>query len=113
MPEWVNKGSTRDLSGLAAKSLAVSSMAAGNMMSSNRHAMTAPGSEPVDPLPPSKDQGDPQIGIGSPVPAATDGKPQASGQASYTPAAARWVPTTVPEVVREQWPNGPGAELPD
>lgn len=41
--------------------LAPTSQAGGNMMSSNRFAMTAPGSPPTDPLPPSKDQGDPAI----------------------------------------------------
>jgi hypothetical protein len=64
--------------------LAPTSQAGGNMMSSSRQAMTAPGSPPVDPLPPSKDQGDPKVtaidhkrtvldpeaapGIGSPFP---------------------------------------------
>jgi hypothetical protein len=41
--------------------LAPTSQAGGNMMSSNRLAMTAPGSEPVDPLPPAQDQGDPKV----------------------------------------------------
>lgn len=41
--------------------LSPTSQAGGNMMSSNRYAMTAPGSQPTDPLPPAKDQGDPKI----------------------------------------------------
>jgi hypothetical protein len=42
--------------------LAPTSQAGGNMMSSNRFAMTAPGTQPVDPLPPAKEQSDPVIG---------------------------------------------------
>jgi hypothetical protein len=42
--------------------LAPTSQAGGNMMSSNKLAHTAPGSPPVDPLPPTSDQGDPKIG---------------------------------------------------
>jgi len=41
--------------------LSPTSMAAGNMVSSNHLAMTSPGSPPVDPLPPARDQGDPVI----------------------------------------------------
>jgi hypothetical protein len=37
-------------------------MAGGNMMSDNKLAGTAPGSQPVDPLPPAKEQADPAIG---------------------------------------------------
>lgn len=42
-------------------SLTPTSMAAGNMESSNANAMTAPGSPPVDPLPPAAEQDDPDI----------------------------------------------------
>jgi hypothetical protein len=83
--------------------LSPSSMAAGNMVSSNKFAMTAPGSDPVDPLPPAKDQGDPSINVSGPViPPGTSGKPQASKQAGHVkPGTPAWGPTTVPNVVRE------------
>jgi hypothetical protein len=57
--------------------LAPTSQAAGNMMSNNRLAGTAPGSAPVDPLPPAKDQGDPKVTASNsaPIPPGTDGKP--------------------------------------
>ena len=55
----------QDLSHLATNSLTVSSMAAGNMVSSNEQAMTAPGSRPVDPLPGREDQGGPNPGMGA------------------------------------------------
>jgi hypothetical protein len=41
--------------------LCPTSQAAGNMTSSNRDAMTAPGGRPVDPLPDRSEQGDPEI----------------------------------------------------
>jgi hypothetical protein len=50
-----------DLSRLAVNSITASSMAAGNMTSSNATAMTAPGTEPVDPLPDREQQGDPHL----------------------------------------------------
>ena len=50
---------SNELGGL--KPLAVTSQAAGNMMSGRPAAMSAPGSQPVDPLPPAKDQGDPNL----------------------------------------------------
>lgn len=82
--------------------LAPTSQAAGNMMSSNAYAMTAPGGVPVDPLPPSKDQGNPDIDVSGPVvKTGTSGKPQASGEDRYTPKAPAWGPVTVPQVVRE------------
>lgn len=100
--EWVNNGSIKDVSGLAAKSLAVTSQAGGNMMSSNHLAMTAPGSEPVDPLPDRREQGDPEITMSGPeIPVGTSGKPQARGSGSQVPAAPAWKKTTVPDVVRE------------
>ena len=45
--------------------LAPTSQAAGNMQSSPRLAMTARGSEPVDPLPDRDHQGDPTVGAQS------------------------------------------------
>jgi hypothetical protein len=101
----------QDLSDLAKDSIWSSSMAAGNMTSSNELAMTAPGSDPVDPVEPAADQGDPTIPLGAPMKTGTSGKPQASRQASYTPSPARWGPVTVPEVIRSKPVNGPSAEV--
>lgn len=83
--------------------LTPTSQAAGNMMSSNEPAMTAPGGLPVDPLPPSKDQGSVRIDVAGPqIPPGTSGKPQASKQAGE-PGYARpaWKATTIPDPVRE------------
>ena len=41
--------------------LVPTSQESGNMVASNRFARTAPGSQPVTPLPPSQDQGDPSV----------------------------------------------------
>lgn len=108
MADWVNKGSYRDLSGMLpgdpVTALVPTSQAAGNMMSSNKNAMTAPGGVPVDPLPPSKDQGSVDIDVaGSAIPPGTDGKPHARGQvqaAPGSPGAPSWKPTTAPQTVR-------------
>jgi hypothetical protein len=59
--------------------LAPTSQAGGNMMSSNRLALTAPGSPPVDPLPPAKDQGDPKITATGSVDVGTPAKRKPSG----------------------------------
>jgi hypothetical protein len=96
--EWVNKGSCADLSELADDSMWPSSMAGGNMQSSNKLAMTAPGSEPVDPVPDRSEQGDPHVALASPMPPATDGKPKA--RTDHTPAPRpSWGPTTRPKTV--------------
>lgn len=50
-----------DLSDLAKNSMWVTSEEAGNMMSGRHAAMSAPGSDPVTPLPPAKDQGEPKV----------------------------------------------------
>lgn len=110
-PQWVNNGSYQDLSDLADNSLTASSMAGGNMTSSNRTAMTAPGSPPVDPLVPAEKQDDPAIKMGSEMPIGTDGKPQASGETSYTPVPVRWGRTSKPQVVRGKPVNVPGADI--
>jgi len=77
----------QDLSHLAENSLTATSQGAGNMMSSNATAMTAPGSQPVTPLPPTRDQDTPNlteptgdaaqvsIGVAGPARGATSGKP--------------------------------------
>lgn len=54
--------------------LSPTSMSAGNMTSSNRLAMTSPGSPPVDPLPPASHQGDPKITPSGTVPVGTPAK---------------------------------------
>lgn len=113
MPDWVNKGSYTDLSGMAKDSIWPSSQAAGNMTSSSREAMAAPGSAPVDPVPDRNKQGDPTIALGPLMATGTSGKPQASGQASTTQTTrrARWGATTVPKVVRGKPVNVPSAEV--
>lgn len=52
---------SKDLSNLAENSMWPTSQSAGNMMSSSKNALTAPGSKPVNPLPPAKEQGDPHV----------------------------------------------------
>jgi hypothetical protein len=51
----------QDLSSLARDSMWPTSQEAGNMMSGRHAAMSAPGSDPVTPLPPAKDQGEPHV----------------------------------------------------
>jgi hypothetical protein len=101
----------KDLSPLADDSMWSSSMAGGNMTSSNRLAMTAPGSPPVDPVQPAAKQDDPTVKLGAQMTVGTSGKPQASEQSPYTPNAVRWGPVTVPKVVRGKPVNVPGAEV--
>jgi len=101
----------QDLSPLAKDSLTTSSMAGGNMTSSNKFAHTAPGSPPVDDLVDRAVQSDPTVKLGARMPVGTSGKPQASGQPAYTPTPARWGPTTTPQVVRSKPVNVPGAEI--
>ena len=104
MPDWENNGSYQDLSGmpLARSSMWPTSQAAGNMTSSARNAMTAPGSPPVDPLPPASEQGDPDVQYSGPeIPAGTSGKPQASKQAGPPQNRAAWTKTSTPGVTRE------------
>lgn len=101
----------QDLSQLAENSMWATSQAGGNMQSSSRQAMTAPGAPPVDPVPDRSEQGDPVIELGTPMKTGTSGKPPASGLTSYTPGPAKWSPTTVPQVVRSKPPVVPGAEV--
>lgn len=101
----------QDLSGLAKESIWVTSQAGGNMVSSNRLAQTAPGSQPVDRLDDRAVQSDPTIPLGDQMETGTSGKPQASRQGPYTPTPARWGPTTRPKVVRSKPVNVPSAEL--
>lgn len=74
----------QNLSALAADSLAVSAMSGGNTVSSNAAAMTAPGSPPVDRMPPEDEQPDPALTL-------TD-KPLsvAVSPPAYTPGPVAW-----------------------
>lgn len=98
-----------DLSSLAENSLTATSQAGGNMMSSNATAMTAPGSQPVTPLPPTRDQDTPNLGMSGEIAPGTSGKPQASGQAasSWNPPAPAWKPAAHPDVTRIPAPVPP------
>ena len=72
------------------------------MMSGRPGAMSAPGSQPVTPLPPAKDQGIPHVDLGSETKPGTDGKPKArvtAGKPSLSPPA--WKPTAIPDVIRD------------
>jgi hypothetical protein len=74
----------QDLSHLAANSMTVTSQAGGNMQSSNEQAMTAPGSDPVDPLPDRTKQGNPTLQVtNKPRSVLTHG-------VAYSPAAVTW-----------------------
>jgi hypothetical protein len=90
----------QDLSNLARDSLWATSQEAGNMMSGRPAAMSAPGSPPVTPLPPAKDQGVPEVVDSGPeIPPGSDGKPKA--RTSYNAGPPAWVKTTTPDVVRD------------
>jgi hypothetical protein len=91
----------QDISHLAKDSMWVTSQEGGNMMSGRPAAMSAPGSQPVTPLPPAKDQGTPQVqdSPGPSVQPGTDGKPKA--RTTWNPGPPAWDKTTVPEVIRE------------
>jgi hypothetical protein len=82
--------------------LAPTSQAGGNMMSDNKLAGTAPGSPPVDPLPPAKEQADPKISVSNSVPVrpGTSGKPRAES-GPLNPGSLSWTRTTTPDVIRE------------
>lgn len=73
----------KDLSGLLPgdpiTALVPTSQAGGNMMSDNKLAHSAPGSQPVDPLPPAKEQADPKVSASNstPIKPGDDGKPPA------------------------------------
>ena len=70
-----------------AKGLVVSSMEAGNMVADNSNAMTAPGSEPVTPMPARQELGKPD-----PVPSGPEVKVSTQEQPGkgYTPTAPTW-----------------------
>lgn len=77
----------QDLSGEARFGPWVTSQAAGNMVSSNERAMTAPGSQPVDPLPDRAHQGDPEVEVGAAQPVGT---PASRSAAEYRPVPVMW-----------------------
>lgn len=107
MADWEpNSGSLQDLSHLAVNSITATSQAAGNMTSSNRQAMTAPGSQPVDPLPPTMDQDDPNLTMSPEIPVGTSGKPEPGNGPPAAPRPA-WGKTTTPDVEREPAPEPP------
>ena len=92
----------QDLSNLAADSIWVTSQEAGNMVSGRPGAMSAPGSQPVTPLPPAKDQGTPHVDVGPQSKPGNDGKPKARTTAGKPglPEPA-WKHTTAPDVIRD------------
>lgn len=98
---WENQGSYQDLSELSRNSMWPTSQAAGNMTSNADEAMTAPGSEPVDPLPDRDHQGNPTVKLGTARQPGDDGKPSARGTAG-DPGLPEpsWKSTTRPQVVR-------------
>jgi hypothetical protein len=99
----------QDLSGLLPdpiSALVPTSQEGGNMQASNEQAMTAPGSEPVDVMHQAGDYfgNDPTVtpSNAAVIEPATDGKPQASGQAhEYSPPSPAWKATGTPNVVRQ------------
>jgi hypothetical protein len=88
-PAWVSKGSCRDLSRLADNAITATSQAAGNMMSSNATAMTAPGSQPVSPLPPAADQDTPNLTMTSQLEPGHSGK-EDPRPGDWNPPAPAW-----------------------
>ncbi|HXJ26521.1 MAG TPA: hypothetical protein VNH17_12510 [Streptosporangiaceae bacterium] len=92
----------QDLSKLAEDSMWPTSQAAGNRQSKPDKAMTAPGSSPVDRELDTANLADPHVELDPPMPPGTDGKPQASGQAGYSPAPAAWKPASPPQVIRSR-----------
>lgn len=86
--------------------LVPTSQEGGNMRASNELAMTAPGSVPVDVMEPAGEyfHNDPTVESSNAavIEPASDGKPQASGQArGYNPAPPAWTTTGSPQVVRK------------
>jgi len=85
--------------------LVPTSQEGGNMRASNELAMTAPGSAPVDVMQPAGEyfHNDPTMSTSNAevIEPGSDGKPQASGQASgYSPPPPAWKAAGTPDVVR-------------
>lgn len=80
----------RDLSDLAKDSMWITSQEGGNMVHDNTGAWSAPGSEPVTPMPPAERQPDPAVTFsGDELPVGT---PPRRGEQSYTPSPVKWGP---------------------
>ncbi len=77
----------QDLSGQARFGPWVTSQAGGNMASSNERAMTAPGGDPVDPMPQPDNQGDPEVQVSD---TRAVGTPASRFLAEYRAAPAIW-----------------------
>lgn len=73
--------------------LVPTSQAGGNMTSSSKMAMTAPGSPPVDPVPGASEQGDPAVrpSNSTRIEPGDDGHPQP--KAGYSPGRPAWART--------------------
>lgn len=69
----------QDLSHLAADSMTVTSQEGGNLVHDNSPAMTAPGTEPVTPMPPVEDQPRPRLGTSARIPVGTQRQPRSGG----------------------------------
>lgn len=80
--------SVKDLSSLAADSMWVTSQEGGNMVHDNTGAYSAPGTEPVTPMPPADKQPDPHVTpAGDQLPVGT---PPRRIDNAFTPAAVTW-----------------------
>lgn len=77
----------QDLSHLAADSMTVTSQEGGNLVHDNSPAMTAPGSQPVTPMPDEKAMPDPQLDVGADRPVGTQDRRRPAG---YTPSPQEW-----------------------
>jgi hypothetical protein len=74
----------RDLSALAADSMWITSQEGGNMIHDNTGAWSAPGTEPVTPMPDADHQPDPHVAmIPKPLSVGTTGQ-------GYAPAPVAW-----------------------
>jgi hypothetical protein len=81
----------KDLSQMARNGPWITSQAGGNMTSSTAGAMTAQGSQPVDPLPDRSKQGDPELAMSDTVPV---GGPPNRITETYVASAIVW--TAIP-----------------
>ena len=106
MADWETNGTVRDLSALAGNSMTATSQAAGNMTSSNETAMTAPGSQPVTPLPPAQDQDTPNK-MSPRIPPSFTGKPDPTHGGTWNPGRPAWTKTETPDVTRLPAPRPP------
>lgn len=75
----------QDLSSLAKDSMWITSQEGGNLVHNSEGAFSAPGSEPVTPMPAAEHMPDPAVDLGSP-------KPPTVGTTGggYSPAPVAW-----------------------